>query len=71
MNYYGFNIKSSHRSISSEYLVIAENIEKAKELIQKEVSVILAQEDGWIWGTPIITEILNVKELTSANLIWQ
>ena len=71
MNYYGFHIKSSHRSVSTEYLVIAKNEEKAEELIQKEVSVILSQKDAWIWGTPIVSKIENVKEMLNANLIFQ
>lgn len=72
MNVYGFKIESSKLSISSAYIVFANNEKEAKNKIDKEVKMLLSEEDGWEWGTPTIESISKneMRELKNANIIW-
>ena len=71
-NVFGFLIKSSFRSVRSEYIVFANTIEEAKEKLNEEIQVLLKEKDGWIWGEPITTLMGEdqMKALKNANIIW-
>lgn len=72
MNVYGYTIKSSRFSNTSNYVVFAATENEALDKMNKEVDILLAFEDGWTWGTPTITKVEHnkVTEWKNANLIW-